>query len=528
MKPVRLILNIIIMSIAFSVAVSCGDPEEDSRRAAARQETGDSLLDVGDYRHAMEAYVEAFRLSESSGNDSVRVRVLGRIGRIYAYHDDFQKGASYYQKGLKEAFSVGDSTAIGDYLYNLVLLEKTLGDKEKERHYAGLYSRHQMTDPGERAYYGLYLRFLGLIEAGRDGELHGCLKEMLRLIAVHNIKGSSGALLYNHMGMRYMERGMPDSALISYRAALRELGKSGDPNRRQAVYTNLCRVLQAMGETDSLAFYQGKLIAASDSIFSLRNFNAAKGMLDTYEEAMTQRHITRLEKTALYAGVGLLLIGIVMVVIIIYSRKVNQARLALVRRNETLMKEEERLGRRITVLENRIEELEKGGGDSGNEGGDDDGPDEAPKVGLVCARTDGDSDVEVDVEETARRPLLGDELRARLAARIMEIVADKSTVFNPDYNIGMLAVQLGTNTRYVTEVVRGLGASNFRNFINEYRIREACRRLADKEHYGQFTISAIAQEVGFSSDSGFFLAFKKVMGMTPAQYRKLSRFAQES
>ena len=104
---------------------------------------------------------------------------------------------------------------------------------------------------------------------------------------------------------------------------------------------------------------------------------------------------------------------------------------------------------------------------------------------------------------------------------------DKSTVFNPDYNLSMLALQLGTNTRYVTEVIRGLGASNFRNFINEYRIREACRRLADKEHYGHLTISAIAAEVGFNSDSRFLVAFKKVMEMTPAQYRKLSRVAQE-
>ncbi len=518
MKSVISILKIIIITIFLAIVSSCGDSEEDSRRSIVRKDAGDSLFNVGDYKNAMEAYVEAFRLSESSGNDSVRMRVLGKIGTIYAYHDDFQKAVSYYERALKYAFSAGDSTAVGDFLYNLVLLEKSLSDKEKERYYAALYRRHPITDRNEKEYFGLYLTFLHHLEAGRDSEMKECSRKMLRILSDGKVTGSSGALLYNHMGMRYMERGMPDSALASYRAALRELGESGDPNRRQAVYTNLCRVLQAMGETDSLAFYQGKLIAASDSIFSLRNFNAAKGMLDSYEEAMTRRHISRLEKTARYAGAGILVIGIVMMVIFIYSRKVNQARLALVRRNETLMKAEETLTGKIAILEKRIGELENIGLDVGN--GEED-------IEIKPVGDGVDAEMTADGVERTKRSLLSEELRGRLAARIMEIMADKSTVFNPDYNIGVLAVQLGTNTRYVTEVIRGLGASNFRNFINEYRIREACRRLADKEHYGQFTISAIAQEVGFNSDSGFFIAFKKVMEMTPAQYRRLSSVAQE-
>lgn len=59
-------------------------------------------------------------------------------------------------------------------------------------------------------------------------------------------------------------------------------------------------------------------------------------------------------------------------------------------------------------------------------------------------------------------------------------------------------------------------------FINEYRIREACRRLLDDENYGNITFSAIGESVGFSSQVSFNRTFKKVTGITPSLYRKMA------
>ncbi|MCB0488273.1 MAG: AraC family transcriptional regulator, partial [Cyclobacteriaceae bacterium] len=58
---------------------------------------------------------------------------------------------------------------------------------------------------------------------------------------------------------------------------------------------------------------------------------------------------------------------------------------------------------------------------------------------------------------------------------------------------------------------------NFNDFINEYRITEICERL---EKDTKYTIEAIASEVGLSSNSTFYEAFRKVMNCTPAEYRK--------
>lgn len=520
MRPIIHISNMIIVVACVLLLASCHGGETDSRLAAEESGRGDSLLQSGDYRNAMNAYVEAFRLSEISGNDSVKVKALGKIGTIYALHDDFQKAVSYYERAVATAFSSGDSASAAPMLANLIMMEKTLGDREKERRYTELYFRHPSRDRDNRDYYALYIPFLSHMEAGRDSEMQDCFRRLMQLIASRGMKRESSAVLYNHLGMRYMQRDMTDSALYCYQTALRRLGAEDDPSARQAVYTNMCRLFKETGNTDSLAYYQALMIEASDSIFNIRSFNAAKDALDTYETSMTQRHISRLETIAEYAAAAVLLVAVVMTVIIVYTRKVNRARLALVRRTETLMKENESLGRKIALMEKAVAALQ---GSHTEESDTVVAPCHAdPDAGDPAA-----DDPEGEEEETPRRPLMSDELRAKLSAQIIEIMNDKVTVFNPDYNQGMLAVQLGTNTRYVTEVIRGLGASNFRNFINEYRIREACRRLADKEHYGHLTISAIASEVGFNSDSRFMVAFKKVMEMTPAQYRRLSRVAQE-
>jgi AraC-like DNA-binding protein len=57
------------------------------------------------------------------------------------------------------------------------------------------------------------------------------------------------------------------------------------------------------------------------------------------------------------------------------------------------------------------------------------------------------------------------------------------------------------------------------DFINQYRIREAAKRLADPNEK-QKSIRQIAIEVGFGSQSAFNRAFKKVTHYSPSQYRQ--------
>ncbi|MGM9866391.1 MAG: helix-turn-helix domain-containing protein [Lepagella sp.] len=51
----------------------------------------------------------------------------------------------------------------------------------------------------------------------------------------------------------------------------------------------------------------------------------------------------------------------------------------------------------------------------------------------------------------------------------------------------------------------------------------AQRRILDVKHYGNLTIQAIAESVGYRSQSGFVQLFKKATGFTPSMFQKMVR-----
>lgn len=98
----------------------------------------------------------------------------------------------------------------------------------------------------------------------------------------------------------------------------------------------------------------------------------------------------------------------------------------------------------------------------------------------------------------------------------MEVIVDS------DFSLNKLAEMTKTNTKYVSMVINSAYGKTFKTLLCERRIIEASRRLADQDRYGQLTVTAIGSSVGFNSPTGFTDAFRRVNGMTPGTYRKLS------
>ncbi len=74
----------------------------------------------------------------------------------------------------------------------------------------------------------------------------------------------------------------------------------------------------------------------------------------------------------------------------------------------------------------------------------------------------------------------------------------------------------------VSQTINDVFQKNFARVVAEYRIKEACRRISDREQYGQLTIEAIAQSVGFRSRTSFSKVFKDFTGLTPTMYKKIA------
>lgn len=86
-----------------------------------------------------------------------------------------------------------------------------------------------------------------------------------------------------------------------------------------------------------------------------------------------------------------------------------------------------------------------------------------------------------------------------------------------------LATLVGSNTRYVSQVINDDYGVNFRTLLNECRVKVAMKRMSDNEHYGIYTIKAISESVGYKSQANFIRVFTQYTGIKPSMYQKISR-----
>lgn len=89
--------------------------------------------------------------------------------------------------------------------------------------------------------------------------------------------------------------------------------------------------------------------------------------------------------------------------------------------------------------------------------------------------------------------------------------------------IRQLARYLDTHEYRLRQLINaGLGYRNFNDFLNRYRIQEACEILLDPER-ARLPIVRISNELGYRSLGSFNKAFRELTGQTPTEYRRRSR-----
>ncbi|WP_374571283.1 helix-turn-helix domain-containing protein [Phenylobacterium sp.] len=116
---------------------------------------------------------------------------------------------------------------------------------------------------------------------------------------------------------------------------------------------------------------------------------------------------------------------------------------------------------------------------------------------------------------------------ARLAERLMRMLADEDLAARPELKIGEVAARLGEPEYRVSQCISAaLGFANFNRWINHHRIARAKALLADPAE--RRSILEIAFACGFASLGPFNRAFRDDTGMTPRAYRASSRGAMSS
>jgi AraC-like DNA-binding protein len=105
-----------------------------------------------------------------------------------------------------------------------------------------------------------------------------------------------------------------------------------------------------------------------------------------------------------------------------------------------------------------------------------------------------------------------------LKEKILNVIVMQKKYKDKDYSAKKLALDLGTNTRYISAVVNVKFHMNYTSFVNKYRIEEAMSILVDKR-YQDLRIEEVSDMVGFSNRQSFYASFYRLIGITPREYR---------
>jgi AraC-like DNA-binding protein len=105
-----------------------------------------------------------------------------------------------------------------------------------------------------------------------------------------------------------------------------------------------------------------------------------------------------------------------------------------------------------------------------------------------------------------------DEIGKKLA-----VIVEKELYLNPDFSLEDAAKELKVTKHLLSQYVNEILGKSFSKLIKEYRIEKAKKLLQTEKNY---TIESLGYDSGFNSKSTFFTTFKKITGLTPAEYQK--------
>ena len=94
-------------------------------------------------------------------------------------------------------------------------------------------------------------------------------------------------------------------------------------------------------------------------------------------------------------------------------------------------------------------------------------------------------------------------------------------------NIEEFSTRIDLPVRDVSGVINKHFGTNFFEFMNSYRVNEAKRLLEDPDSK-DMTILDILLQAGFNSKSAFHRFFKRLVGMSPSEYRKQAMQANKA
>ncbi len=471
--------HILIQLISFALPFFISSCSNESNDAAQLMATADKQKANEHYLEALHYYSRGYMAAEKENNDFAAMRCAGNVSILYHCFGNIDGCFQYGELSYKLAKKIKHMDGQSSLLSNLVTYSCERNDTARAQKYYNELIKLKPQNKSKHEYYCLYEK-ARIFKA--ENKVDSALTYHNKALNYAKSKGMEPIyrlFQQSEIGNIRVMQGHCAEAIALGKQCLAEAEQLGSNDMKINSYRMLADSYAKMGEQDSAYFYSDKFNKLYARMYNMPKFFSVQNDLYTYENNVKESHISRL--TAILLGISLLFIALVcLTVTIVYKNKI-------LRRTQKIL-----IAKNKELLAIEREQLSEESTDEGKENGQQ-------KDGYV----------------------ISDEKRNTLLKRIKATFADTAVISDPDFNLSKLAELVESNTKYVSVVINEECHKSFKSMLTECRIKEACRRLDDKE-YGRYTIRTIYEEVGYRNAASFNRCFKSVMGMTPSVYQKLS------
>lgn len=451
-----------------------------------------SLYRFHDFGRSYDCFEKALKISQESGIRDQTPRLFMNLGVLFqssSNHFNSQtmlaESISYYEKGLDESYQLSDWEM---YIKNFLYLSSLYRLHGMHSQLQDLMSRFHINEIPDYApnYQAVHLRY-GALKA-----LQANLPQQAIEMLQNEIPAMNGSLMperYHTQALAiissvYEQMGEMDKAFETLDQVVEIANKKDLVEISAATYRHIADVYRAQGDDKNFALYYDRYSHLKDSLFRYYRMDQVgdKLLFSSLNKAieMEKKSSERRKMYIVFALVLVLLTSSTTALAIVYRRKNKY------------------LADRNKLLYDRYHEMLR------NEGGREQVADE-----KNTGKYKGSS--------------LTEEDKTKLVVAIKEALNNTEAICQQSFTIEQMAQMVGSNSRYVSQVINECFGMNFNSLVAEKRVREACRKLDEESQYGHLTIEAVAQSVGFKSRNSLIAAFKKVTGLTPSEYQKMSK-----
>lgn len=124
------------------------------------------------------------------------------------------------------------------------------------------------------------------------------------------------------------------------------------------------------------------------------------------------------------------------------------------------------------------------------------------------------------IQESGKQ-LITEETTNRVATLLLRSMKEERLFLNPKLTIMEVAKHIGINKTYISYYVNRCEGMSFYDYVNRFRVEEACALLDGMSSVGdRRPLVEVAELSGFNSFSTFNRTFVKLKGVTPGDYAR--------